>query len=161
MKEKYKFLCDLMLGSLCRKLRLFGFDAELNREGEAGRFLVRADREGRVAVTRARRHYDKPPGRLPVVLCSNSVTGQIVELFKALGGEPRFEPFTRCLECNVELVDEAVDTAKAEVPEYIAEHFEEYHRCPSCRRLYWKGSHYEAMVEEIDKIQYEIRGSGD
>ena len=133
MIKRYSFLCDRMLGRLCRMLRLLGFDARLNPDGESGRFLVTADREGRIAVTRARRQYDRP-GNPAVILTAEAVADQVVELFATLPEPPRFEPFTRCLECNVVLVEEPLESVADEVEPYIAEHFQRYHRCPSCRR---------------------------
>jgi uncharacterized protein with PIN domain len=151
MKDKsIAFLCDRMLGRLCRKLRLLGFDAKLNPEKEAGRFFLNAEFEGRVAVTRARGLRDRPGGP-PVVLEAEDADGQIRELFSKLGGKPTLKPFTRCLECNVPLVEE--EASAVEVPSYIGEHFNRFHRCPSCGRIYWEGSHYEAMVEEVERIR--------
>ena len=53
-----------MLGRLCRKMRLLGYDVTLNPEGETGRFLINADREGRIPVTRStRRSTHRKKGR--------------------------------------------------------------------------------------------------
>ena len=152
MKKKYGFLCDRMLGKLCRMLRLLGFDAKLNPDGESGRFLLNADREGRIAVTRARRRYDRP-GTRAVILTGETAHEQAVELLETLPEPPRIEPFTRCLECNEALVEESPSSVTEEIPAFIAEHFKQYHRCPSCRRIYWEGSHFEAMSAEIEKIR--------
>lgn len=160
MKKNYKFLCDRMLGKLCRMLRLLGFDAKVNPDGESGRFLINAGREGRIAVTRARRHYDRL-GNPAVVLTAETALEQVIELFGTLPVSPRLEPFTRCLECNEPLVEEPPSAVTGEVPAYIAEHFTEYHRCPACRRIYWEGSHFQAMSAEIEKIEGLLGGCGD
>ncbi|HER44101.1 MAG TPA: hypothetical protein ENO08_06545, partial [Candidatus Eisenbacteria bacterium] len=65
--KKPAFMCDRMLGKLCRRLRLLGYDAKLNPERETGRFFLNAEFEGRVAVTRARGLRDRPGGP-PIVL---------------------------------------------------------------------------------------------
>ena len=59
-QKKRSFLLDRMLGKLCVKLRMLGVDAKLNPEGETGRFLVNAMKEGRTAVTRARSRGTAP-----------------------------------------------------------------------------------------------------
>jgi uncharacterized protein with PIN domain len=148
-----------MLGKLCRKLRLLGFDAALNPPGEAGRFLINAEHEGRIAVTRARRHHDRP-GRPAVILSSESVPDQITELLDTLPSPPQLAPFTRCLECNVLLAEEDAASAREEVMAYISEHFNRFHRCPSCRRIYWEGSHFQDMSAEIDAIRSRIGTGG-
>lgn len=151
-KKRTAFLCDRMLGRLCRKLRLLGCDAKLNPEKEAGRFFLNAEFEGRVAVTRARGLRDRPGGP-PVVLEAEDTDGQLRELFAKLGGKPALMPFTRCLECNVPLAGEEASAVEGKVPSYIGERFHRFHRCSSCGRIYWEGSHYEAMVEEVERIR--------
>ncbi|MCK4235652.1 MAG: hypothetical protein KAX38_00940 [Candidatus Krumholzibacteria bacterium] len=152
MQKKSSFLLDRMLGKLCRKLRLLGYDARLNPADEMGRFLLTAECEGRIAVTLSRRRHDRP-GPQPVILKKGGVIDQIEELFNALGEKPKFEPFTRCLECNTPLAEEPPSSVHREVPPYIAKTFHHYNRCPDCRRLYWEGSHFQAMAEEIKEIE--------
>lgn len=154
--QKRKFLFDRMLGNLCRKMRLLGYDSKLNPEGERGRFLLNADQEKRIAVTRSRRHSDRP-GASPLILESEETVEQAVELFRKLGEAPAFEPFTRCLECNVPLVEESPATVHGEVPPLVEREFKSYHRCPECRRIYWEGSHYQAMAEQIREIEARFR----
>jgi uncharacterized protein with PIN domain len=151
-RTKRSFLLDRMLGKLCVKMRMLGLDARLVAEGEGGRFFLEAMREGRVAVTRARSMGDRP-GPKPVILRSDDVNEQIVELFSALGEVPPLAPFTRCLECNALLLEESEEAAKGRVPPDVASAFHRYHRCPVCGRIYWEGSHYEAMSAEVKRIE--------
>ncbi len=150
--ERIAFLCDRMLGRLCRKLRLLGLDAELNPEREAGRFFLNAEFEDRIAVTRARSLRDRP-GNPPVVLEADDTDGQIRELFSKLHERPVLAPFSRCMECNVPLEDADAESVKGSVPAYISERFDRFHRCPTCGRIYWEGSHFEAMAGEVERIK--------
>jgi uncharacterized protein with PIN domain len=154
-RKKHLFLLDRMLGKLCVKLRMLGVDAKLNPEGESGRFLLNAMKEGRTAVTRARSQGDRP-GPRPVILSSSDTAGQIVELFDALGEAPRFEPFTRCLECNVLLVETTEEAVKGSIPPNVEKSFHRFHSCPACGRVYWEGSHFQAMKEEVKKIETKL-----
>lgn len=151
-KTSRSFLLDRMLGKLCVKLRMLGVDAKLNPEGETGRFLVNAMKEGRTAVTRARSMGDRPGAR-PVILSSTGTVEQVVELFAALGEVPRFEPFTRCLECNERLVEAPEESVKGLVPPGVERDFHRFHRCPACGRIYWEGSHFQAMSNEVKRIE--------
>jgi uncharacterized protein with PIN domain len=153
---KRSFLFDRMLGKLCVKMRMLGYDAMLNPGGESGRFLLNATREGRTAVTRARSMGDRP-GPKPVILRSGDVNEQIIELFAAIGEAPRFEPFTRCLECNALLVDEEAEAVRGQVPPFVEKNFHRFHRCPSCRRIYWEGSHFQAMSQTVKEIEEKLR----
>jgi uncharacterized protein with PIN domain len=154
--EKRAFLLDRMLGRLCVKLRMLGVDAKLNPEGEAGRFLVNAMKEGRTAVTRARSQGDRP-GPRPVVLAPPDTAEQIVELFTAVGGVPPLAPFSRCLECNEPLVDAPEETVKGLVPPGVERDFHRFHRCPACGRIYWEGSHFQAMTDEVKRIEARLK----
>jgi uncharacterized protein with PIN domain len=155
-KTKRSFLFDRMLGKLCTKMRMLGVDARLNPEGENGRFLVNAMREGRTAVTRARSAGDRP-GPKAVVLRADDVNEQIIELFTAIGESPRFEPFSRCMECNALLVEESEEAVKGKVPPYVESNFHQFHRCPECGRIYWEGSHFQAMSNEVRTIEERLK----
>jgi uncharacterized protein len=155
-QKRQSFLLDRMLGKLCVKLRMLGVDAKLNPEGEAGRFLVNAMKEGRTAVTRARSQGDRP-GPRPVILASTDATKQIIELFAAIGEAPRFEPFTRCLECNELLVEASEETVKGRIPPNVEKSFHLFHACPACGRVYWEGSHFQAMTDEVKRIEAALK----
>jgi uncharacterized protein with PIN domain len=155
-KAEQTFLFDRMLGRLCVKMRMLGYDSKLNPDGENGRFLLNALKEGRIAVTRARSMRDRP-GPEPVILASEDAVEQIAELFAALDLTPRFEPFTRCLECNARLVEEAAESVKGRVPPYIERTFRRFHRCPQCGRIYWEGSHFQAMSGEVKRIEARLK----
>ena len=153
---KRRFLFDRMLGRLAAKMRMLGYDSELCAEGESGRFLLNALRDGRTAVTRSRARGDRP-GPPPIVLRSEETLDQIAELFAALGEPPRFKPFTRCLECNALLETMPVDEAREAVPPHVVASFSEYHRCPSCARVFWKGTHWNAMADEVKRIEDRLK----
>lgn len=152
-KQAWKFLFDRMLGRLCRKMRMLGFDARLNGKGETGRFFLNAQSEGRIAVTRCRRRDDPRPGPAAIVLRTETTGDQIAELFESIGGTPEFEPFTRCLECNALLAEAGPSDISGKVPPYIEKTFTSYHICPRCGRVYWEGTHFQAMMEEVDRIR--------
>ncbi|MDD3642874.1 MAG: Mut7-C RNAse domain-containing protein [Candidatus Krumholzibacteria bacterium] len=152
---KSSFLFDGMLGRLCRKMRLLGYDARLAGAGESPRLLLDAEREGRVAVTASIRRSDRP-GPAQIVLRRTGLAAQVAELFGALrsrtGEPPLLEPFTRCLECNVPLEAVPAKEVSGAVPERILDRCDRYVQCPSCRRIYWEGSHWEAMRGQVSRL---------
>ncbi|MFO7916140.1 MAG: Mut7-C RNAse domain-containing protein [Candidatus Krumholzibacteriales bacterium] len=152
MNRTDKFLFDRMLGSLCRRMRLLGFDSRLNPESETGRFLLNAEAEGRLAVTLSVRESDRP-GKEPLILRSRDLTGQILELLSHFPEPPPFKPFTRCLDCNRELSEISAEEARGRLPDRIPEIFSDFMECPECGKAYWKGSHYEDMLDEVRRIE--------
>lgn len=148
---KRRFLLDGMLGRLCRKMRMLGLDCELVAPGRSPYFLADAEADGRTAVTTATRPLDRR-GRPPIVLCLSGAAEMIAELFIAIGETPELEPFTICLECNKPLREISPQEAEPRVPPRIAREFKEFRECVWCGRVYWKGSHYEAMEKQVEQI---------
>lgn len=61
-------------------------------------------------------------------------------------------PFTRCLECNVALEERTREQMKDRVPPYVFRTQEQYMECPSCHRVYWRGTHWQAMTKTLIKF---------
>ncbi|MFO7613029.1 MAG: Mut7-C RNAse domain-containing protein, partial [Bacteroidales bacterium] len=59
------------------------------------------------------------------------------------------KPFTRCMVCNgmIEAVGKSEIESKLQANTRKA--FDEFFRCSTCGKIYWKGSHYEKMYEMI------------
>ena len=146
-----RFLLDGMLGRLCRKMRMLGLDCELAGGGRSHCLLTDAENAGRTAVTTATRAIDRR-GPEPVILRRSGAAEMIAELFAAIGEAPRFAPFTLCLECNAPLREVSPEEISTRVPPRILHDFKEFHECAECGRVYWKGSHYDAMVSQVERI---------
>lgn len=149
--EELTFLVDGMLGRLARWLRLLGYDALYEDAPARGdeAMAEQAREEGRVLVTR---DQGIPPrrGLTMVVLREGSVEGQLVELLKALGAHP--DPtrrLTRCTQCNAPLVAVPREEALREAPPRVRELDTPFFRCGRCRKLYWLGTHVEAVFERL------------
>ena len=61
-------------------------------------------------------------------------------------------PFTICLECNQALVERSKQQVKDRVPPYVFQTQKQYMECPSCHRIYWRGTHWQAMTKKLDKL---------
>ena len=151
-----RFLLDGMLGRLCRKMRMLGLDCELAGAGRSPWLLTDAENAGRTAVTTSTRRVDRcgPP---PVILRRSGAAEMIAELFAAIGEVPQFAPFTLCLECNTPLTEISPGDASERVPPRISRDFRVFHECAECGRIYWKGSHYEAMGRQVEAIMMRVK----
>jgi len=142
-----KFICNGMLGKLCRLLRIIGIDSAYSNEGMA--ILLSARREGRTILTRNTRLR----GKRDVFFIDSSKTAQ--QLRAVLDRHNLWnevKPFTRCVVCNERLIHVEKDAVKKRVPYFTYKHFDEYAQCPQCDRVYWKGSHYKNMLKEVEAI---------
>jgi uncharacterized protein with PIN domain len=72
----------------------------------------------------------------------------------------KIRPFSRCTDCNalVERVDKEAILERLEPK--TARYFDEFHQCPRCGKVYWKGSHYQRMKAKVLQIKEDL-GSRD
>jgi len=59
---------------------------------------------------------------------------------------------SRCILCNTEVEEIKKDDVKGKVPERVFNNNEKYWFCKKCNKIYWKGSHYEKMIEKINNL---------
>jgi len=137
-----KFMTDANLGSLAKWLRILGFDTVYYRGNADRTFLRQAEKENRIALSRkkdlAKRQYS---GRL-LVIASDLAKDQIEEVLNAFSLRP--DPagfFSICLKCNESLENVEKDIIEGLVPAFIYSQHTRFHRCPSCKKIYWPGSH--------------------
>lgn len=98
-------------------------------------------------------------GRLKVVLItSEEPERQMQQVIKALSLNCQFRPFMRCLECNQPLVERSREEVKDLVPPYVFQTQNQYMQCPVCHRIYWKGTHWQAMILRLKNFE-EINAS--
>jgi uncharacterized protein with PIN domain len=77
---------------------------------------------------------------------------QLVEITHRYGLARWITPFKRCMKCNglVETVSKA--SVIAELPDDTAQYYDEFHRCNSCGRVYWKGPHHQRMEALMKQV---------
>jgi uncharacterized protein with PIN domain len=143
-----RLLVDAMLGRLARWLRLLGYDAAYWRDGSDEELMVAARAEGRQIVTRDHALAGRR-GIHALLVAAESLDEQIAEVQAALGGH--LEPFTRCPECNGALADLPHAAARDLVPPYVWHTQSQFRRCPDCGRVYWKGTHWPAMLVRLEQ----------
>lgn len=146
-----RFVCDAMLGTLARWLRLFGYDT-LFLGAEDDRILARlAAAEERWLLTRDRELAAAGPRTL--LVRSEGLEDQLREVFVRLDQAPEATlEHARCAECNGELEPAGPDEVAADVPPYVARTAERFRRCRGCGRVYWPGSHSGRIVARMRRV---------
>lgn len=82
-------------------------------------------------------------------LRSQHLQEQIFEVIRYFNLTNQFQPFTRCLECNGTILLVEKESVLDRLPPKTIEYFNRFYQCPSCKKVYWKGSHYENMQKFI------------
>lgn len=147
-----RFLCDRMLGTLAKWLRILGHDAAYASEDTDDALLERAAAEERMLVTRDKELAERTDGA--VLIESTKLEEQIRRVLDVADVELCMDAMlTRCTVCNIEVV--AVDKAEVrdEVPVHAFETHERFWRCPSCGRVYWRGTHWDDMRRFIHRLK--------
>ncbi|MBN1176765.1 MAG: Mut7-C RNAse domain-containing protein [Dehalococcoidales bacterium] len=151
-----RFIVDHNVGKLAKWLRMMGYDS-LFFDGEDDTQMVRqALAEGRMILTRdagimKRRVVHN--GRLKALLIeSEEPERQMRQVMDRLHLNINLRPFTLCLECNHPLVERSREEVKDRVPPHVFKTQAQYMECPACRRIYWRGTHWEAMTRKLEKL---------
>jgi uncharacterized protein with PIN domain len=143
--RRTRFVLDGHLGRLARYLRMAGFDTlwradcgdeELARlSAEEQRILLTRDRGllMRRAVTHGHWMRETDPRR------------QLAEVLRRFDLFRSLALLQRCLRCNDPLVPVAREAVAGRLPPRVAERHDEYRLCPSCGRVYWRGTHCDRM----------------
>jgi len=143
-----RFITDRSLGRLSKWLRLLGYDTVYYR-GEADRtFLRKAEKEGRVVLTKKRDLAGRShPGRM-LILREDRVGDQIGEVLSELSIQP--DPaamFRRCLLCNEGLEEVTPERVAGVIPDYVLRHGRDFRRCPRCGKVFWPGTHRARAIQ--------------
>lgn len=144
-----KFIVDDMLGKLAIRLRMLGFDATYYGDTADSFLLRRSKDEGRILLTRDS-SLVKTRGANAFFVSSRKLKDQIREVIQRydLKIEAR-NMFSRCSICNQPLEDVPKEKVRDKVPPVVYNLFNEFSYCPRDKKFYWKGTHYEKIIEEL------------
>jgi len=146
------FILDVHLGKLARLLRLLGFDVLYRNDYDDPEIIRIALREHRIILTRDRRMLCIGAVTHGHCLHSGNPQQQARDVLKRFDLIGQVKYFRRCPNCNgfVQPVDKSVilDLLEPLTRKYYSEFFQ----CQQCLQIYWKGSHYDRIVEKLDAI---------
>jgi uncharacterized protein with PIN domain len=150
-----RFMVDSNVGKLARWLRMMGYDTRFFNDGSDTQMVREALEEGRVILTRdtqiAKRRV-ATTGQLKVILLSSDdPRQQICQVIASLKLGLMY-PFTVCLECNQSLEERSPAQVKDLVPPYVFQTQRQYMECPACHRIYWRGTHWQAMTQKLREL---------
>lgn len=151
-----KFMVDHNVGKLAKWLRMMGFDTRIFDGPDDSRMIAAAMVEDRVVLTRDTQIMKRrlvTSGRLKAIFIeSDKPELQIRQVVDALDLYGQLNPFTICLECNQPLIKRDRQDVKDLVPSYVFETQRQYMECPVCHRIYWKGTHWQAMTKKLERF---------
>jgi uncharacterized protein with PIN domain len=148
MAEPVCFLVDGMLGRLAKWLRAAGHDVVYEAPFDDLSLAERARREGRILLTRDR-DLAQRRGVRSLLIHANDLDRQlrqVLAIFPAPGTG------SRCMVCNAALQEVPLSAVQDFVPPRVREYHDRFWLCPSCRRVYWQGTHWQHMQERLQSL---------
>jgi len=147
--REIKFVLDVHLGKLARYLRLCGFDTLYETDYTDDEIIIISSLQKRIILTRDKKLLKNKKVTHGIWIRSQYPDSQLKEVFDRLDLKNLAKPFTRCMECNAELVDVPKEQILDRIPPRTREFYDVFRMCPACDHIYWEGSHFERMKEFI------------
>jgi len=141
-----KFIADVMLGRLAKRMRLLGFDVLYDRTLDDNEVIRISLEHDRVILTRDTALAARPLAKKHLLVSADRVQEQMEQVISAFPREMPDVPLTRCSECNEPLDRIAREEAQDLVPHHVYENKDLFFHCRRCKRTYWHGTHVSRMA---------------
>jgi len=150
------FIVDINAGKLAKYLRMMGYDTLLFRGQDDGIMVKVALQDNRIILTKDGEILKRKlitSGKIRAIhLISDEPEEQMLQVMRELHFNDECNAFSRCLECNSLLDPMTVEAVRELVPLHVYETQTQYMRCPDCHRIYWRGTHWQAMCRQLQAL---------
>jgi uncharacterized protein with PIN domain len=134
---------------------LLGYDTVFFTGEKVSQMVNIALSEKRIILTRDTHILKRrliTQGKVKAILIRDDDVGrQIIQVTNELDLLNDTRPFTLCMECNQPL-ETGQGRTGGRVPPYVSQ-TQKICRMPRCNRVYWKGTHWEAMTRRLEKLK--------
>lgn len=140
-----KFVADVMLGRLAKRMRLLGFDVAYHPDLDDNEIIRLSLAQGRIILTRDTALSGRPLASNHLLITKDAVQKQLNQIVGTLRITQLPGPLTRCSLCNQLLETMSRQEALDRVPPHVYESCASFLQCTRCRKIYWRGSHVQRM----------------
>jgi uncharacterized protein with PIN domain len=147
--RRLRFVADVHLGKLARRLRLLGFDCLYDPAWDDEQLARCSAEQHRVLLTRDRGLLKRAIVTHGIFLRSGDAGRQLRQVVKRLDLAGMVRPLTRCLACNGEVRPAPKAVVRGRVPPRTYRHIDDYLQCLACGKVYWKGTHWPRLEQII------------
>jgi uncharacterized protein len=158
LNEPFRFILDVHLGSLARLLRLSGFDTHYETEADDADIAKIAAKENRIVLTRDIGLLKHKIIDWGYWIRSQHKEEQFREVACRFNLWSLFSPFTYCLACNGKIAPVSKESVLDRLPSNAALYFQSFYQCQNCKKIYWKGSHYDHMLQTLERLHTQSPG---
>jgi uncharacterized protein with PIN domain len=146
-----QFIADVHLGKLARMLRLLGFDTLYKNSFSEEQIVTLARAEARILLSR-KGTSSKLQELTSLIILDKDPQVQIIEVLEHFKLGNSMKPFSRCMICNGFLQEVPKESILSALPNETAKYIHDFWQCDDCKRVYWKGAHYERMRTKLTAI---------
>lgn len=147
-----RFILDVHLGRLAKKLRMLGFDSLYQNDYTDPVIIDLSLKEKRIILTCDRGILKNKSVTHGYWIRSRQVDEQLREVIHHFDLSSRIDAFWRCMVCNGTVKKVHQKMIEDRLLPRTAQYFNEFYICEGCHRIYWKGSHYQKMEAYIQKL---------
>lgn len=153
-----RFLLDVHLGTLARRMRLLGIDSAYHRDADDDDLIDEANADRRVLLTQDRGLLRRRKLRLGAYVRGANPDAQLADILDRF--VPTLAPWTRCTACNGPLVPARKADVDSQLQPGTRRSYEAFARCQSCGKVYWRGAHSKRLEATVDAAIRSVRSAG-
>ncbi|MEV6210271.1 Mut7-C RNAse domain-containing protein [Kitasatospora sp. NPDC051914] len=152
-----RFLLDVHLGTLARRLRLLGVDAAYESVDIGDPALAaRSAAEQRVLLSRDRGLLHRRELWAGAYVYSHRPADQLRDVLSRFA--PPLAPWTRCTACNGTLREAAKTTVRKHLEDGTERSYDVFAQCTACEQVYWRGAHHGRLSSLVAEALAEFGG---
>ncbi|QBI56309.1 hypothetical protein EKD16_22780 [Streptomonospora litoralis] len=143
-----RFLLDVHLGALARRLRLVGVDAAYDNDRDDDTLIAMANEQRRALLTQDRRLLHRRALDAGAFVRGRKPDDRMRDVLDRFA--PPLAPWSRCTACNGLLLPAAKEAVSHLLEPGTRATYSTFARCRECGRVYWPGAHHvrlESIVE--------------
>lgn len=147
--ERVGFVVDVNVGKLATLLRMAGFDTLYEKSLHDFELADLAVQKKRILLTRDSSLLKRKQVDFGHLVHHSDPGQQLVEIVELYGLAGAMRPFRRCLRCNEMLQPVAKELILSRLKPLTKKHYDTFHWCAPCDKIYWPGSHRDRMEEYL------------
>lgn len=148
-----RFILDVHLGKLARYMRMAGIDTLYEKDYEDNEIIQLAEAQNRTALTRDLGILKDKQLSRGYFVRNTDPQKQIEEIVSRFDLRDHIREVFRCISCNGLINPVEKESVIEELPPKTQDIFDEFYRCDSCGKVYWKGSHFKRIDEFLRQLK--------
>ncbi len=146
------FLADVNVAGAGKLLRLMGFDTLIDPALDDRSIATLSWEQKRVVLTRDRNLLKRRIIAFGYLVRNEKPWEQLAEIFSEYGLKDFSRPFSRCARCNTPLAPVEKEEVMDRLQPMTKRFYNTFQICPSCKRIFWKGSHIDHIAEKMARM---------